>query len=92
MKIILMRQPCGDLYSKEHIGTRSFVHYREVPFIWKLKCNSIIGIGLSIIERCSLFGVSFIRGSTVYYYVHVPYYFVIGSIWELTCANGQTVP
>ena len=22
-----------------------------------------------------------------YYYVHVPYNFVIGSIWELTCAN-----
>ena len=95
MKIILMRH--DSLYgfvaiytveplNKGHVGMRSFVHHREVPFIWRLKCNGIIGIGLSFIERFSLFGVSFIEGATVYY-VLVPYNFVIGSIWELTCAN-----
>ena len=73
--------------SKGHVGTRSFGNYGEIPFIWRLKCNGIIGIGLSFIERCSLFRVSFIGGSTVYYSVHVPYNFVTGSIWELTCAN-----
>ena len=61
--------------NKGHVGTRSFGDYREIPFIWRLrleyspyldlKCNGIIGIGLSFIERCSLFGVSFIGGSTV---------------------------
>ena len=56
--------------NKGHVGTRSFVLYREVSFIRRLKCTGIIGIGMSrfvLIERCSLFGVSFIRGSTVYY-------------------------
>ena len=87
--------------NKAHIGTRSFVLYREVSFIQRLKCTgirtslfvlyrevffirsilyqrfycSIIKKGpqcvlyrevfLSFIERCSLFGVSFIGGSTV---------------------------
>ena len=46
------------------IGTR-FVLYREVSFIRKLKCTGIIGVELSFIERCPLFGVSFIGGSTV---------------------------
>ena len=74
MKIILMRHdslfgPVA-IYAMEppnkgHVGTRSFGHYREIPFIWRLKCNGIIGIGLSFIERCSLFRVSFIGGSTV---------------------------
>ena len=51
------------------IGTSSSVLYREVSFIWRLKCTGIIGIGTSsfvlYIERCPLFRVSFIRGSTV---------------------------
>ena len=33
--------------SKGHVGTRSFVLYREVSFIWRLKCTGIIGIGTS---------------------------------------------
>ena len=56
--------------NKGRVGTRSFVLCREVSFIRRLKCTGIIGIGVSIIcllyiERCSLFGVSFIGGSTV---------------------------
>ena len=54
--------------NKGHVGTRSFVLYREVSFIRMLKCTGIIGIGrvdLSFIERSSLFGVSFIGRSTV---------------------------
>ena len=56
--------------NKGHVGTRGFVLYREVSFIRRLKCNGIIGIGTSrlilfFIERCSLFGVFFIGGSTV---------------------------
>ena len=31
--------------NKGHIGTRSFVLYREVSFIQRLKCTGIIGIG-----------------------------------------------
>ena len=57
--------------NKGHVGTRSFVLYREVSFIRRLKCTGIIGIGMSrfvFTERCSLFGVSFIRGSTVEMY------------------------
>ena len=33
--------------NKGHVGTRSFVRYREVFFIWRLKCTGIIGIGTS---------------------------------------------
>ena len=33
--------------NKGHIGTRGFVFYREVSFIWRLKYTSIIGIGTS---------------------------------------------
>ena len=33
--------------NKGHIGTRSFVLYREVSFIRRLKCTSIIGTGTS---------------------------------------------
>ena len=62
MKVILMRH--DSLYglvaiytveppNKGCVGKRGFVHYREVPFIWMLKCNGIIGIGLSFIERFS---------------------------------------
>ena len=34
--------------NKGHVWTRSFVLYREVSFIWRLKCTGIIGIGTSI--------------------------------------------
>ena len=48
------------------IEKNRFVLYREVSFIQRLKCTGIIGIGTSrFIERCSLFRVSFIGGSTV---------------------------
>ena len=44
---------------KGHVGTRSFVLYREVSFIRRLKCTGIIGIGTS---RFVLYReVSFIR-------------------------------
>ena len=44
---------------KGHVGTRSFVLYREVSLIWRLKCTGIIGIGTS---RFVLYReVSFIR-------------------------------
>ena len=33
--------------NKGHIGTRSFVLYKEVSFIQRLKCTGIIGIGTS---------------------------------------------
>ena len=33
--------------NKGRVGTRSFVLYREVPFIRRLKCTGIIGIGTS---------------------------------------------
>ena len=33
--------------NKGHVGTRSFVLYREVSFIRRLKCTGIIGIGTS---------------------------------------------
>ena len=45
--------------NKGHIGTRSFVLYREVSFIRRLKCTGIIEIGMS---RFVLYReVSFIR-------------------------------
>ena len=55
--------------NKGHVETRSFVLYREVSFIRRLKCTGIIGIGTSrfvLYREVSLFGVSFIGGSTVY--------------------------
>ena len=33
--------------SEGHVGTRSFVLYREVSFFRRLKCTGIIGIGTS---------------------------------------------
>ena len=33
--------------NKGHVGTRSFVLYREVSFILRLKCTGIIGVGMS---------------------------------------------
>ena len=55
--------------NKGHIGTRSFVLYREVSFIRRLKCTGIIGIGqvdLSFIERCSECPLSEVP---LYYYI-----------------------
>ena len=52
------------------------VLYKKVSFIRRLKCTGIIGIGTSrfvLIKMCSLFGVSFISGSTVFM---IPYYLV----------------
>ena len=46
--------------NKGHVGTKSFVLYREVSFNQRLKCTGR-----------SLFGVSFIRGSTVPQIWHV---------------------
>ena len=46
--------------NKEHIGARSFVLYREVSFIRRLKCTGVLGIWTS---RFVLYReVSFIRG------------------------------
>ena len=33
--------------NKGHVGTRSFVLYREISFIWRLKCTGIIGMWMS---------------------------------------------
>ena len=54
--------------NKGHIGTRSFVLYREVSFIPRLKCTGIIGIGTSrfVLYREVVFIRSvLIGGSTV---------------------------
>ena len=53
--------------NKGHVGTRSFVLYREVSFIRRLKCTGTIGIGTS---RFVLYReVSFIR-SVLYRMFH----------------------
>ena len=53
-----------ELQNKGHAGTRSFVLYREVS-LWNLRIKDTLGQGvLSFIERCPLFGVSLIGGST----------------------------
>ena len=49
--------------NKGHVGTRSFVLYREVSFILRLKCTGIKGIGMS--SYVFYKEVSFIGGSTV---------------------------
>ena len=49
--------------NKGHVGTKSYVLYRKVSFIRRLKCTGIVD--LSFIERFPSFGVSFVRGSTV---------------------------
>ena len=59
--------------NRGHVGTRSFVLYREVSFIQRLKCTGIIGIGTSVFvlyREVFLFGVSFIGGSTVHALLH----------------------
>ena len=57
--------------NRRRVGTRSFVLYRgflylEVKIYWYNR-NWDEYIDLSFIERCSLFGVSFIGGSSVYF-------------------------
>ena len=61
--------------NKGHVGTRSFVLYRVVSFIWRSKCTGIIlgRVDLSCIERFPLFRVSFIGGSTVLCFFSNPY-------------------
>ena len=64
--------------NKGHIGTRSFVLYKEVSFIRRLKCIGIIEIGTS---RFVLYReVSFIRG-VLYRRFHC-----------IPSATGHTIP
>ena len=44
--------------NKGHVGTRSFVLYREVSFIRRLKCTGIIGIGTNRFVSHFVFVVS----------------------------------
>ena len=53
--------------NKGHIGTRSFVPYREVSFIRRLKCTGIIGIGTS---RFVLYREVFFIRSVLYRRLH----------------------
>ena len=49
ISVLLAYQAVGTVKppNKGHIGTRSFVLYREVSFIRRLKCTGVIGIGTS---------------------------------------------
>ena len=53
--------------NKGHVGTSSFVPYREVFFIRMLKCTGIIGIGTS---RFVLYGEVFFIRSVLYQRFH----------------------
>ena len=53
--------------NKGHIGIRSFVLYREVSFIRRLKCTGIIGIGMS---RFVLYREVFFIRSVLYQRFH----------------------
>ena len=57
--------------NKGHFGTRSFVLYREVSFIQRLKCTGIIGIGTS---RFVLYREVFFIRSVLYQRFHCTYY------------------
>ena len=49
---VFLRGSTVEPLNKGHVGTRL---YREVSFIWKLKCTGIIGIRTStFMERCPL--------------------------------------
>ena len=83
--------------NKGHVGTRSFVLYREVSFIQRLKCTVILGIGTS---RFVLYReVSFIR-SVLYQRFHctcIKRHFRGGNLlkmcWTLyttTCTNSAS--
>ena len=53
--------------NKGHVETRSFVLYREVSFIRRLKCTGIIGIGTS---RFVLYREVFFIRSVLYWRFH----------------------
>ena len=53
--------------NKGHVGTRSFVLYREVSFIQRLKCTGIIGIRMS---RFVLYREVFFIWSVLYWRFH----------------------
>ena len=54
--------------NKGHVGSRSFVLYREVSFIRRLKCTGIIGIGTS---RFVLYREVFFIWSVLYRRFHL---------------------
>ena len=56
--------------NKGHVETRSFVLYREVSFIRRLKCTGIIGIGTS---RFVLYREVFFIRSVLYQRFHCTY-------------------
>ena len=62
--------------NKGHVGTRSFVLYREVYFIRKLKYTGIIGIGTS---RFVLYREVFFIRSVLYRRFHFSY------LWWCIC-------
>ena len=62
---------------KGHIGTRSFVLYREVSFIRRLKCTGIIGIGTS---RFVLYREVFFIWSILYRRFPCIYYISVGDM------------
>ena len=49
-----------------HIGTDHFVHYREVVLFQRQNVSPLYRLVHRKAQRCPLFRVSFIRGSTVY--------------------------
>ena len=57
--------------NKGHVRTRSFVLYREVSFIRRLKCTGIIGIGSS---RFVLYREVFFIWSVLYSEVKMYWY------------------
>ena len=60
--------------NKGHVGTRSFVLYREVSFIWRLKCTGIIGIGMNsfVLYRQVSFIWSVLNGGSIVYPYSMP--------------------
>ena len=48
--------------NRGHVGTKSFVLYKELFFIWRLKCTGIVTSNFVLYR---VFGVSFIGGYTV---------------------------
>ena len=69
--------------NKGHVGTRSFVFYREVSFILRLKCTGIIGIGTS---RFVLYReVFFIRSEVPLYIVALHAEDYVNRTFEFIC-------
>ena len=57
--------------NKVHVGTRSFVLYREVSFIRRLKCTGIIEIGMSrYVSRFVPYREVFFIQSILYWMFH----------------------